>query len=43
MGTELERSGITSVDDIELNFKAINPETYETMFETGPIQFKTKK
>ena len=43
MGTELERSGITSVDDIELIFKAINPETYETLFETGPIQFKTNK
>lgn len=43
MSSELEESGITSVDDIELSFKVYNPDTYETLFETEPIMFKTKK
>lgn len=43
MSTDLEKSGITSVDDIELSFKLVNPETYETIYESGPVQFSTKK
>lgn len=42
MSTDLEENGITSVDDIELVFKIINPDTYQTIVETDPITFSTK-
>ena len=32
-------SGIDSVEDIELCFRAYQSETYDTVFETGPIAF----
>lgn len=43
LSSDLENNGITSVDDIELSFKAIDPNTYDTVFETGPVKFSTKK
>ena len=43
MSSQLKESGITSIDDIELTFKAYNPDTYDDIFETGPIKFSTKK
>lgn len=43
LSSDLEKSGITSVDDIELTFKAHNPDTYDDIFEVGPVKFSTKK
>jgi len=42
MSTYLEENNITSVDDIELVFNIINPDTYQTIVETDPITFSTK-
>lgn len=42
LSSELEENGISSVDDVELKFKIINPDTYETIRETGPITFSAK-
>ena len=39
--SELEENGITSIDDVELNFK-ISDEDYKTIAESGPISFKAK-
>ena len=42
MSSDLEQNGITSVDDLELVFKIINPDTYQTIVETDPIAFSMK-
>jgi len=42
LASELEENDITSVDDIELVFKILNPDTYYTIVETAPIAFSTK-
>lgn len=42
LSSDLENSGITSVDDIELTFQIIDPDTFQTIFETGPVEFSTK-
>lgn len=38
--SELEENGVSEVKDVELNFTILDPEDYETIFESGPIQFK---
>lgn len=42
MSDDLEENDITSVDDIELVFKIINPDSFQTIIETDPITFSTK-
>lgn len=42
MDSELEENGIESVDEVELTFNIIDPDTYETIVTTDPITFKTK-
>ena len=42
LSSDLENNGITSVDDIELTFQIIDPDTFQTIFETGPVEFSTK-
>lgn len=39
MSSDLENNNITSIDDIELVFKILNPDTYQTIVETDPIAF----
>ena len=43
LSSDLEKTGITSVDDVELTFKAYDPDTYDNIFEVGPVQFSTNK
>lgn len=40
MASELEESGIDSVEDIEVNFHIYDAETYETIADTGAISFQ---
>jgi hypothetical protein len=42
MSSDLEKNEIESVDDIELVFTIINPDTYQSIIETDPITFSTK-
>jgi len=42
MSSDLEENGIEAVEDIELVFKIVNPDTYRTIVETDPIAFTTK-
>ncbi|NLJ40045.1 MAG: hypothetical protein GX352_00300 [Clostridiales bacterium] len=42
MSSDLETNSIESVDDIELTFTIINPDTYQSIIETDPIAFSTK-
>ncbi len=42
MQSELEENGITSAEEVELEFHIINPDTYETMVKTEPISFSLK-
>lgn len=39
MSSDLEENGIETVEDIELTFKIIDPNTYQTLIETNPIAF----
>jgi hypothetical protein len=39
MSSDLEENEIETVEDIELVFKIINPDTYQTIVETEPIAF----
>lgn len=41
LSADLEQNGIEKVSDIELTFKGLNPETYQTIFETDAITFST--
>lgn len=41
MSSDLEDNGIDKVEDIELVFKGLNPESYQTIFETDAIAFST--
>lgn len=40
LSSELEENGITSVEDIEVNFHIYDAETYETITDTGAISFR---
>lgn len=42
MSSDLEENDIETVEDIELVFKIINPDTYQTIVETEPIAFSAK-
>ena len=42
MSSDLEENGIETVEDIELIFKILNPDTYHTIVETDPVAFSTK-
>lgn len=42
MSSELEQNGIESVEDVELTFQIINPDTYETIRSTDKISFSAK-
>ncbi len=42
LSTDLEKNGITSVDEVELKFRVRDKESYEVLFETDPIKFSTK-
>lgn len=37
--SDLEENGIESVEDVEMVFKALNPDNYQTIFETSAISF----
>jgi hypothetical protein len=39
LSTDLEENGIKEVKDLELTFNIINPNTYDTIYETDPIPF----
>lgn len=39
MSSELEENGIESVSDVDVTFRIVNADTYETILETDPIQF----
>lgn len=39
MESDLENNNITEVNDVELNFIIVNPNTYETIAESGPVAF----
>ncbi len=41
LSTDLEDNGITSIETIELTFQVIDPSTFQTILETGPITFST--
>ena len=42
LSSELEQNGITSIDDIELKFHIVDPDTYSTIKETDVISFSAK-
>ena len=42
LSTELEKNGITSVDEVELKFRIRDKDSYDVLFETDPIKFSTK-
>lgn len=42
LSSDLEKNGITSVDEVELKFRVRDKDTYEVLFETDPIKFSTK-
>lgn len=42
MSSELEQNGIDSVEDVELTFNIINPDTFETIRTTDPISFSAQ-
>lgn len=39
LSSDLEQNGIEKVTDIDLTFKGLNPENYQTIFETDAITF----
>lgn len=39
MSSDLEKNNIDKIENIELNFKILNPNTFQTILETGPIAF----
>lgn len=39
LSTDLEANGIETVENIELSFTGIDPASFTTVFETGPIAF----
>lgn len=41
LSSDLEDNGIEKIEDIELVFHIINPDTFATIFETDPIAFST--
>ncbi len=42
LSSDLEANGITDINEIELKFKIIDSETYNTITETDSIKFNTK-
>jgi uncharacterized protein YacL (UPF0231 family) len=42
LSSDLEENDITSVEDVELTFQIINPDTYATIAETEAITFSVK-
>lgn len=42
MQSELDENGITSVEDVELVFHIINPDTYQTIIDSDIITFSAK-
>lgn len=42
MDTELEENEIDNIESAELNFVLCNPDTYETIAESGPVTFQVK-
>lgn len=43
LDSDLEENNITEVQDIELVFNIINPETYETIYDSDPISFSIQE
>lgn len=41
LSSDLEANGIEKVEDIDLVFKGLDPESYQTIFETDAIAFST--
>ena len=42
LSSDLEKNGITSVDEVELKFRVRDKDTFGVLFETDPIKFSTK-
>lgn len=42
LSTDLENSGITSVEELEVNFHIYNEDTYDTVADTGAIAFSVQ-
>ena len=42
MSSDLEENGIESIDEVELEFKIYDEDSYDTIAESGPITFSTK-
>lgn len=40
--SELEENGITSIDEVELQFHIYNPDTYQTIADSEPITFSAQ-
>lgn len=39
LSSDLEENGIQTVEDVEMVFKGLDPESYQTLFETETLQF----
>jgi len=39
MSNDLDKNNIDKIENIELNFKILNPDSFQTILETGPIAF----
>lgn len=39
MSNDLKKNNIDKIENIELNFKILNPNSFQTILETGPIAF----
>ena len=40
LSSDLEKNGIEKLESIEMEFRIIDPDTYGTIFETGPVSFE---
>ena len=42
MSSDLESSGVKSIEEAELKFRIVDEDTYDTIDETSPITFSAK-
>lgn len=42
LSSDLEKNGITSIEEVELKFHIYNADTYETMADSDPVTFSAK-
>ena len=39
MESDLEANGIQAVENIQLTFQGYSPDSYDTLFQTDPVEF----